>query len=77
MANKQKLELTWIGKENPPKLEPRSLLADLPGALWRRGSKPSTLGRIISHERARRLLPAGGKPAECPAGAGATGPRFW
>jgi adenine-specific DNA-methyltransferase len=26
MANKQKLELTWIGKENRPKLEPRILL---------------------------------------------------
>jgi hypothetical protein len=25
MANKQKLELTWIGKENRPKLEPRIL----------------------------------------------------
>ncbi len=28
MANKQKLELTWIGKENHPKLEPRILLED-------------------------------------------------
>jgi len=28
MANKQKLELTWIGKENRPKLEPRILLED-------------------------------------------------
>ena len=26
--NKQKLELTWIGKENRPKLEPRILLED-------------------------------------------------
>jgi adenine-specific DNA-methyltransferase len=26
MAEKQKLELTWIGKENRPKLEPRILL---------------------------------------------------
>jgi adenine-specific DNA-methyltransferase len=25
---KQKLELTWIGKENRPKLEPRLLLED-------------------------------------------------
>ena len=24
--NKQKLELTWIGKENRPRLEPRILL---------------------------------------------------
>jgi adenine-specific DNA-methyltransferase len=26
--NKQKLELTWIGKENRPKLEPRILIED-------------------------------------------------
>jgi len=26
--NKQKLELTWIGKEKRPKLEPRILLED-------------------------------------------------
>ena len=29
MINKQKLELTWIGKEKRPKLEPRILLEDL------------------------------------------------
>lgn len=28
MAQKPKLELTWIGKENRPKLEPRILLED-------------------------------------------------
>jgi len=28
MKSKQKLELTWIGKENRPKLEPRILLED-------------------------------------------------
>lgn len=28
MKHKQKLELTWIGKENRPKLEPRILLED-------------------------------------------------
>ena len=28
MANRTKLELTWIGKENRPKLEPRILLED-------------------------------------------------
>jgi adenine-specific DNA-methyltransferase len=28
MQNKQKLELTWIGKENRPRLEPRILLED-------------------------------------------------
>ncbi len=29
MSKKQKLELTWIGKENRPKLEPRILIEDL------------------------------------------------
>ena len=28
MTKNQKLELTWIGKENRPKLEPRILLED-------------------------------------------------
>lgn len=28
MTKKAKLELTWIGKENRSKLEPRSLLID-------------------------------------------------
>jgi adenine-specific DNA-methyltransferase len=28
MNNRQKLELTWIGKENRPRLEPRILLED-------------------------------------------------
>jgi len=28
MTNKTKLELTWIGKENRPKLKPRILLED-------------------------------------------------
>jgi adenine-specific DNA-methyltransferase len=28
MIKKQKLELTWMGKENRPKLEPRILLED-------------------------------------------------
>lgn len=28
MSNKQKLELTWIGKDNRPKLEPRILIED-------------------------------------------------
>jgi hypothetical protein len=28
MTNKQKLELTWIGKGNRPRLEPRILLED-------------------------------------------------
>jgi adenine-specific DNA-methyltransferase len=29
MSKKQKLELTWIGKENRPRLEPRILPEDL------------------------------------------------
>src|SRR4051812_5585632 len=28
MTNRQKLELTWVGKENRPRLEPRILLED-------------------------------------------------
>ena len=28
MSQKQKLELTWIGKENRPRLEPRILVED-------------------------------------------------
>ncbi len=28
MLKKQKLELTWIGKENRPRLEPRILIED-------------------------------------------------
>ena len=28
VSKKQKLELTWIGKENRPRLEPRILLED-------------------------------------------------
>jgi adenine-specific DNA-methyltransferase len=28
ISQKQKLELTWIGKENRPRLEPRILLED-------------------------------------------------
>ena len=28
MTKKKKLELTWIGKENRPKLEPRILLTE-------------------------------------------------
>ncbi len=28
MSKQQKLELTWIGKENRPKLEPRILLEE-------------------------------------------------
>jgi hypothetical protein len=30
MSAKPKLELTWIGKENRPRLEPRILLEDSP-----------------------------------------------
>ncbi|MGZ3767890.1 MAG: hypothetical protein ACXVA2_24715 [Mucilaginibacter sp.] len=28
MGKKQKLELTWMGKDKPPSLEPRILLED-------------------------------------------------
>ena len=32
MCKLNKLELTWIGKENRPELEPRFLMEDLPAA---------------------------------------------
>jgi adenine-specific DNA-methyltransferase len=38
MSKKQKLELTWIGKENRPKLEPRILLEDRRRAITRSAS---------------------------------------
>ena len=38
MSKKQKLELTWIGKENRPKLEPRILLEDPAKSLSREAS---------------------------------------
>ena len=40
MTKKQKLELTWIGKENRPRLEPRILLED-PGTSLLRQRMPS------------------------------------
>ncbi len=41
MANhKTKLELTWIGKENRPKLEPRVLIED-PGKSYRAARRVS------------------------------------
>ncbi|MEW6678543.1 MAG: site-specific DNA-methyltransferase [Pseudomonadota bacterium] len=40
MKNKQKLELTWIGKENRPRLEPRILLED-PGRSYHAGHRVS------------------------------------
>lgn len=43
MARKQKLELTWIGKENRPKLEPRILLED-PGKSYHASH------RVTSHD---------------------------
>ena len=41
MSKKQKLELTWIGKENRPKLEPRLLLED-PRSRWARATTPGS-----------------------------------
>jgi len=34
MAKFQKLELTWIGKDEQPRLEPRILIEDPKSSLW-------------------------------------------
>jgi len=47
MANhKTKLELTWIGKENQPRLEPRILIEDMAKsyhAKFKRSDQPSAV----------------------------------
>ncbi len=45
MKDKQKLELTWIGKENRPKLEPRILLEDSEKSYRRPTPGPSQEGK--------------------------------
>ena len=47
MAQKQKLELTWIGKEKRQRLEPRILLTD-PG---RSHEEPAPLGQAVIARR--------------------------
>ncbi len=42
MTRKQKLELTWIGKEIRPKLEPRILLEDAERITRRIGGRRTT-----------------------------------
>jgi adenine-specific DNA-methyltransferase len=42
MAPKTKLELTWIGKENRPKLEPRILMEDREKYYHNRTESPTT-----------------------------------
>ena len=44
MNKKQKLELTWIGKENRPRLEPRILLED-------RKKSYHAAHRVTDHDR--------------------------
>ena len=44
MSKKQKLELTWIGKETRPKLEPRILLEDPADSIC--GSSAEFMGRF-------------------------------
>ena len=41
MSNKQKLELTWIGKGDEPKLEPRILIENPEYSYWQ-GKKQGT-----------------------------------
>ena len=38
MSKKQKLELTWVGKEDRPRLEPRILMED-PSLSYHAGSR--------------------------------------
>ena len=42
MTKKQKLELTWIGKEHRPKLEPRILLEDSEKSYHARTGSPTS-----------------------------------
>ncbi|MDG6004653.1 MAG: site-specific DNA-methyltransferase [Candidatus Brocadia sp.] len=52
MTNKpQKLELTWIGKDNQPKLEPRILIED-PEKSY--GHTPNPLVRLSAHDEVSR-----------------------
>lgn len=44
MTKKPKLELTWIGKETRPWLEPRIRLEDLPQAPPKPGQQELNLG---------------------------------
>jgi hypothetical protein len=67
MSNKQKLELTWIGKDKRPKLEPRILLEDPALSYHARqrvsegGSKPGKPERRPRAIRSWRSAPT----AEC------------
>jgi hypothetical protein len=51
MSKKQKLELTWIGKDKRPRLEPRILLEDK--ELSYRADVP--MHRLLLHKRKFRL----------------------
>lgn len=48
--HKTKLELTWVGKENQPRLEPRILIEDLPAL------RPSRQVGRISPDKPRSRL---------------------
>ena len=50
MTRNTRLELTWIGKENQPRLEPRILIEDLPALRPLR-----QVGRIIPDKPRSRL----------------------
>jgi hypothetical protein len=63
MTKKQKLELTWIGKENRPKLEPRILLEDPEKSYHAKH-------RVANDDFFDNLLIQRGQPAR-PQGAGA------
>lgn len=47
----QKLELTWIGKDNQPRLEPRILIEDTEKSY---GHTPNPLVRLSAHDEVSR-----------------------
>ena len=57
MTKNPKLELTWIGKENRPRLEPRILLED-PEKSGQPLADAEVDGRAFSGRRQHRELPS-------------------
>ncbi len=63
MNHKPKLELTWIGKDQQPKLEPRILIED-PGKSYRASGSPERHAELVSasvtvsgpHQRTDNML---------------------
>ena len=55
MSKKQKLELTWIGKEKRPKLEPRILIKDK-DLSYRAERAPKLIKDLFSEESEQQKL---------------------